>query len=117
AACILSNSLAPLFSLSTSIMVNLGIDPDDAQDALCTLLGSSFLNLVKSDPAEALTGPVSRGDIETIKKHLKALSEYDEEVKSLYIKIGKLTMEFADIIGADKAKLAIIEREFDTHDR
>jgi len=113
AACILSNSMTTLFGLSTSILLDIGIDTDDAYEGLCTLLGSTFLNLAKSEPAKSLTGPVSRGDLETVKIHLEALSDYDEGIKDLYTQIGKFTVEFAEIIGCDKGKIEKIKREFD----
>jgi predicted short-subunit dehydrogenase-like oxidoreductase (DUF2520 family) len=116
AASILSNYMTTLFGISSEILSDIGIDPDDIHEGLCTLLGSTFLNLAKSDPVDALTGPVARGDLETIKLHMEALENYDIELKKLYAEIGKFTLRIAEAKGCDSKKLELIRREFDVRD-
>ena len=53
---------------------------------------NSTLNNIKSaGPAKALSGPVERGDLETVEKHLKALKKKDKQLYKSYI-IQSLTL-------------------------
>jgi len=115
AASILSNYLATLFNIACGIMLDIGLDPDDIHESLCSLVGSTLLNLAKNDPLDALTGPVSRGDIETIRLHMEALSEYNEDIKELYAKLGLLTLQMAELKGLDSKKIDQMRRVLDAN--
>ncbi|RPI65392.1 MAG: DUF2520 domain-containing protein, partial [Ignavibacteriales bacterium] len=46
---------------------------------------STLRNIKSSGAAEALSGPVERGDYETVAKHLKVLKENDKEAYLNYL--------------------------------
>lgn len=60
------------------------------------LLKSTIQNIEKFGITKSLTGPIIRDDFGTIQKHLKILSEINPFLKDIYIKFGKLTIEFIE---------------------
>lgn len=64
------------------------------RDVMLPLFTTSVENALRTTPAEALTGPVMRGDFETITKHLKALSERAPQMMPFYsiaaIEVGRI---------------------------
>lgn len=94
-AVIASNYLVTLSDLAFRASESTGISQRTLTDALLPLMKSSLENLEHLKPSEALTGPIARGDIQTVQKHLKLL-ENDEELLSIYKKLGLLTLELLD---------------------
>ena len=48
--------------------------------AFCGRYQMCIRDRLHSSPEEALTGPIERGDTETVKKHLSVLTEAEKEV-------------------------------------
>jgi predicted short-subunit dehydrogenase-like oxidoreductase (DUF2520 family) len=60
------------------------------------LLVSTVQNLETKDPAQALTGTFSRGDVETVKRHLAALQKSGlTDALELYRLLGKRSLKMA----------------------
>jgi len=57
------------------------------------LIQSSIVNSILMGPAKALTGPVARGNVETIRLHLKELKRRQKSLVPLYRKLGLLALE------------------------
>jgi len=56
---------------------------------------------------DALTGPIARGDVDTVKRHLQALGDVAPELASVYKGLGRSTIPIAlakGRIGEEKAK-------------
>ena len=60
------------------------------KDILRKTTQSALDNVFKLSPAKALSGPIDRGDIYTIKKHLKALNAEISKSKSNHLKLLKV---------------------------
>ncbi len=73
AACIASNHLVTLLSWSQGLMSRWTDTPQDALAALLPLIQGSLSNLGKFGAQKALTGPVVRGDAQTLARHLAVL--------------------------------------------
>jgi predicted short-subunit dehydrogenase-like oxidoreductase (DUF2520 family) len=96
AACIASNYMVTLFALSCDIMVRSGMDPALARESIAHLMGGTMRNLQSQPPEQALTGPIARGDSDTIKGHLDALERIDNcRVNAIYRLLGLETAELA----------------------
>lgn len=91
-AVLASNYLVTLADLSLRISASANIPERTLMDAFLPLMNSSLGNLSKLSPTEALTGPIARGDIQTVQKHLKLL-ENKPELLEIYKKLGLLTLE------------------------
>lgn len=101
AAVILSNYLVALVDFGLSQLEAIGIDKALAFKAMRPLIQDTLSNIEKYGTHQALTGPIARGDIETVKKHLNSL---DDKHDWLYKALGTYTLELADL---DEERLAI----------
>lgn len=95
AAVVTSNCMTALVDISRELYMSVGMTSKDALKALAPLAKASLDNALKLGPADALTGPVSRGDIETIKKHLRAMTDQSKSANSVYRSLGVATVNLA----------------------
>ncbi len=72
-----SNLVLSLLDIGCNYLTNCGIDNETALSALMPLIESNINNIKESGFINALTGPVERMDIDTIKHHLSAIPEED----------------------------------------
>lgn len=78
------------------------MDREEVRRGILGLVRGTLQNLEKMTPAEALTGPIARGDLETIDRHRQALTDYAPELAELaelYRLLGRYT---AEMIGKEK---------------
>lgn len=90
-----SNYLVTLADLSSEISEESGLSPREVLDALLPLMNSTIENLKEMEPSDALTGPIARGDVDTVERHVKFLKNRDK-LLSIYKKMGLLTLELVD---------------------
>lgn len=96
AACVASNYTVTLFALSLRMMELCGMESELARRALSGLVGGTARNLQSEPPETALTGPISRGDVQTVREHLAVLGQLsDARVESIYRLLGAETVELA----------------------
>jgi nicotinate (nicotinamide) nucleotide adenylyltransferase len=81
-ACALAaNHLSVLMDAAARALTDQGHPDDAVQASLAVLLESSLSNLVALGIPKGITGPVARGDTQTVQRHLEALPE---PAKTLY---------------------------------
>lgn len=80
AAAIASNLVAGLVDLSESLLKECGFDETSAHKALSPIIIGNIGHIVDDGTVAALTGPVERNDVETIKKHISTLEGNDKEI-------------------------------------
>ncbi len=97
AACVASNYLATLESCAQRLFVEAGMPDADALALFLPLVRAALENLANQGPLNALTGPLSRGDVTTIKGHLEALSHSAPDLEAVYRCMGTATLE---LVGA-----------------
>ncbi|QBS12488.1 DUF2520 domain-containing protein [Legionella geestiana] len=86
-----SNYVVTLAEHAKACLNAAGIDDTLAMAMLTNILGSTVANLeASSSPECALTGPINRGDIATLEKHLKTLG--DSKDARLYAELGLATL-------------------------
>ncbi len=78
AAVVASNHLVALLADSQELLGRAGADASVAWPAFQALVEGTVKNFYAGGPVSALTGPVERGDLETVKKHLQALKRWPE---------------------------------------
>ncbi len=110
AAVIASNYVVALFACAAGLLEALGMDRDGASAALMPLTRGAVANLEKIGLPGALTGPLLRGDVGTIKRHLTALDAMAPEVASLYRLLARHTLPLAVERGLSTEKVAEIGR-------
>ena len=74
AAALVSNATVGLVDAGTELLASAGLSPKLATEALSALLESTVKNLQEHGLPEALTGPISRGDVAVVARHLSVLS-------------------------------------------
>ena len=83
AAVFAANYPVTLLAEAIALAAEAGLDPETARQGLTTLLAGAVNNLRDLSPADAITGPASRGDEGTIERHMAALKR-DPELQRLY---------------------------------
>ena len=96
AAVVASNYLPVLLALAARLFVLAGVDEEEAIPALLPLMRGTLENIAELGLAPALTGPISRGDIETVRLHLRSLPEREARV---YRDLGREAVELAEARG------------------
>lgn len=87
-----SNLVLSLLDIGCTYLVNCDVDTEAAINALMPLIESNINNIKKSGFINALTGPVERMDIDTIKHHLSVIPAEDIELyKHLSLNLAKLS--------------------------
>jgi predicted short-subunit dehydrogenase-like oxidoreductase (DUF2520 family) len=82
-AVIASNFVVVLLSVAERLMEANGVDRTAARAALAALAAGAIANVEDPDPVNALTGPLTRGDAETLALHLRGLSPADRRLYSV----------------------------------
>ncbi|HSS18985.1 MAG TPA: Rossmann-like and DUF2520 domain-containing protein [Pyrinomonadaceae bacterium] len=111
AALTASPQLTALFDVAVELLAACGLSKRQAQEVFMPLLESTVNNLRTATPQQALTGTFARGDIETVRRHLKALSgKGHADVLEIYKLLGKHSLKLAQKNGLDPNRVAEILR-------
>ena len=98
AATIASNYMFALISTAVRTLKLSGIEEEkiDPLKVLFPLIKGTFDSIEEYGLKEGLTGPVARGDIETIERHLDELRQYPE-LLSVYKVMGSELLKLTDL--------------------
>jgi predicted short-subunit dehydrogenase-like oxidoreductase (DUF2520 family) len=107
AAVIAGNYPAALASVAERLARAAGIAPELAGRMYLPLIAGAAENLLAVGPGQALTGPVRRGDLETLRRHLAALPP---DLLPLYRVLGLEAVQLAAAQGLDEASAAAVRR-------
>ena len=97
AAAVASNYLVTLLD-AAAMMIGRSLadaDRDKALAALGPLVQATLSNVLQLGPERALTGPVARGDIETVRRHLEAVEQVSPQLAAMYRQLGAMTVDLA----------------------
>ena len=103
-----SNYLVTLAQQALSCMKEAGVENEMAMHVITNIMRGTVSNLEKTlSPEQSLTGPIKRGDISTIIKHMESLT--DIEQKHLYSALGKATLHLTEhtIVKKDQITCAL----------
>jgi len=94
AAVMSSGNVVALFDVALEMLAECGLDRKTARNILLPLIASTVRSLEAKDPAQALTGTFSRGDAETVKRHVAALKQKQlVDALDLYRALGKRSLK------------------------
>lgn len=93
AAVMVSGNVVALFDVALEMLGDCGLDRKTARAVLLPLIASSVRNLETKTPEDSLTGTFSRGDVETVKRHLAAIRK--PAASALYRILGQRSLELA----------------------
>jgi predicted short-subunit dehydrogenase-like oxidoreductase (DUF2520 family) len=95
AACMASNYLTTLMHTVELIYTSFGLTHDEAIRAFWPLVRGTLKNIERSGTVQALTGPIARGDLGTVQKHLSAFNSKLPQLLRVYQDLGILTTDLA----------------------
>ena len=90
-----SNCLVALAEVAIQCLEQAGFQRQQAIDLLSPLMTGSIENVTKLGTTVALTGPISRGEIGTVARHLAALEGSKPVIAKSYRLLGQLIVEVA----------------------
>ncbi|MDD4801773.1 MAG: DUF2520 domain-containing protein [Syntrophomonas sp.] len=94
-ACVVSNYLVTVLDLGMKLLKSTGVPPSMAARALLPLVRGTVNNVENIGIPNALTGPIARGDVSTVLKHLDCMEEMAPELVKLYTLLGIYTAPIA----------------------
>jgi predicted short-subunit dehydrogenase-like oxidoreductase (DUF2520 family) len=113
AACAMaSNALVALEWTAAGVLGRAGIEPAAAAAALLPLLQGTLQNVKSLGLEKALTGPILRGDVATVRKHLEALGD-DPEAGEIYAALGKRILGLAEKKGLPAGRVRALKRRLE----
>ncbi|MEA2765793.1 MAG: hypothetical protein QOK07_2197 [Gemmatimonadaceae bacterium] len=107
AAVISSNFPVVLASVAGHLLHDIGVPDGSAYQAVESLMSGALANMKQALPDDALTGPIVRGDAETVGKHLRALNGHGA-ASEVYRALSAAAVEIARGRGVDQKKLAAL---------
>jgi predicted short-subunit dehydrogenase-like oxidoreductase (DUF2520 family) len=118
AAVFASNLLNVVVAQAVQLLEGIGWSEHDATSALMPLIEGAVANIRKRGPVGALTGPIRRGDVEIVTRHLAALEELDRSRPSrpgaklavVYRMLGTIALEIAKEAGLQPAAAELTQR-------
>lgn len=90
-----SSYVVALADIARGLLVSAGIPEEDTLPALLPLLTSAVRNLVEIGLPSAMTGPVVRGDVDSLERHVAALERAAPDLIDLYRRLGREALRIA----------------------
>ena len=115
AAALMANGAAALAAAACELLQGAGLD--DGHRLLGPLLRSVADNVEHSGLPAALTGPVRRGDVDTVRAHLEAIATVHPNLTYLYVASARAQLTMAQQLNeAAPENFHEIARALDKHD-
>jgi predicted short-subunit dehydrogenase-like oxidoreductase (DUF2520 family) len=95
ASATVSNLVCAITYAGASLYENCGLPGDFAGNAWRSLFLENAQNVAEYGPVQALTGPLERGDRDTIAQHIRALSAYDARYADAYAALSTILLDAA----------------------
>jgi predicted short-subunit dehydrogenase-like oxidoreductase (DUF2520 family) len=108
AAVFASNYLVALAGVAVALLKTIGWSEREAMDGLIPLMRGALAEVERRGPVAALTGPIRRGDAETVTRHLEALA--GGRKADLYRMLGRFALEIAKDAGLEPAAARRVNR-------
>ncbi len=108
-AVVASNYLVVLAELVTRITGMGEVSPEHALQAMMPLMQNTLQNVEELGVTDALTGPIARGDVETIQQHIKSM-QANSELLMLYKTLGLEAVKIAERKSGETASLKEIKK-------
>ena len=90
-----SNFFVALVDFGLCFYQALGADKKEALKAVLPLIKGTLANIESAGIPDALTGPIVRGDVETVRDHMSAMRTRAPELLDLYRELAKHTIIIA----------------------
>jgi predicted short-subunit dehydrogenase-like oxidoreductase (DUF2520 family) len=95
AAVMSANYITTLLDAALELYGQTGLDESAARQAAAPIIRATVSNVLENGTQASLTGPIARGDVETVRRHLDALDAYNRELAGFYRVVGRRTVALA----------------------
>jgi len=99
AAALCSNDVLALLSAGVTLLERIGLDRSQATRALLPLARGTLLQVERAGLAGPLTGPAARGDLITLRAHLRALGRLDPSTRTAHRALSLVLARLARACG------------------
>jgi predicted short-subunit dehydrogenase-like oxidoreductase (DUF2520 family) len=99
ASVVVSNYLTALIEVGIQSYVKAGLTREQALQIIAPISHGTIRNIVELDTAKALTGPISRGDVATVKTQLSAFQDWKPAYGELYRLLGGVALDLSKFKG------------------
>ncbi len=117
AAVFASNYLVALAGEAVDLLGTIGWNESEALQGLIPLMKGALDEVARRGPTAALTGPIRRGDVETVTRHLEALAALDSgsakgkaRKADVYRMLGQIALEIAARAGLEPTAVGRVNR-------
>jgi predicted short-subunit dehydrogenase-like oxidoreductase (DUF2520 family) len=110
AAVLASNYQVALMDAALEALEAAGVAPEQGLAALEPLARATLNNVLREGPVRALTGPISRGDVETVQMNQQALAAVSPATQDFYRAAGRRTLLIARRQGLAESTIAQLEK-------
>ncbi len=110
AAVLTSGGVTTLLSVALDLLARCGLPEAEARKVLLPLVEGTLANIQALGAAQALTGPVRRGDRGTVEKNMRALGSVDKSALAIYRLLAERSLRLAEQAGTEKRLLAQINK-------
>lgn len=101
-----SNFLVALQDIAMELESACGLTYEEASKAFMPLIFGTVKNIEKLGTVKALTGPFARGDVETIRCHIKSIRQQCPSALPAYLELGKRSLQLSILQGGINKKQA-----------
>ena len=112
AAVFAANFPVVVAALAERLLMEAGVAEGEARAATLGLMGAAVSNLERGRPHDVLTGPIARGDVESVQGHLAALAG-DAPALAAYVTLSRAALTLARERGTSAERLAEISAALD----
>ena len=101
-----SNFITALLVYVSDLYKKLNFDEKEIKKLILPIVNQTLINFEKNESKNSLTGPLKRGDLNTIENHVTYLKENQSELFPVYKEISKYISQFIlDLSKSDLEKL------------
>lgn len=93
AAAMASNYMIALYEMALALLGDCGFSYEDGRALLQPIVQNNVAAMLEQGTVDALTGPIERGDIGTVQKHLEALA--GSRAETVYRELGQVLVDIA----------------------
>jgi predicted short-subunit dehydrogenase-like oxidoreductase (DUF2520 family) len=108
AAVLSSGGVTTLLSMALELLVHCGLKEPEARKVLLPLVEGTLANIQTVGAAQALTGPIRRGDAGTVERNMRALNLVDKPALEIYRLLGQRSLRLVEQTRTDRQLLAQI---------
>lgn len=111
AAVTAAGHIVALIDIADEMMRAAGVDDHTSLQALMPLVRSAVRNVEAIGTGRALTGTYARGDVQTAKQHIEAVSAMDDaNITEVFLSLAKRSVGMQSAEGLDDPRITSIER-------